>query len=89
MLVVRSGEYRIVGTVLKGVGVGQEIGYLRSIDLLRDLRWLEPQARANAQRVDLELGQSASGEPELHISLSLQALDLVGRRANSSLCLCG
>ena len=82
VLVQRSGEYRIVGTVLKGVGIGQEIGYLRSIDLLRDLRWLEPQARANAQRVDLELGQSASGEPELRISLSLQALDLVGRRAS-------
>jgi hypothetical protein len=81
VLAERDGDYQIVGTVIKGMGVGQEIGYLRSIDLLRDLQWLEPQARASAESVKLELTQSANGEQVLRVSLDLDALDLVGRRA--------
>ena len=81
VLVKRNGVYRIVGIVIKGVGVGQEIGYVRSIDLLRDLQWLEPQARARAQRVELELGQNTNGEQELRINLELDTLDLAGGRA--------
>ena len=81
VLAEQDGGYQIVGTVIKGVGVGQEIGYLRSIDLLRDLQWLEPQARASAESVQLELLQGANGEQELRVSLELDALDLAGRRA--------
>ena len=81
VLAEKDGGYQIVGTVIKGVGVGQEIGYLRSIDLLRDLTWLEPQARANAEHVKLELVQNASGDQELRVSLNLDTLDSAGRRA--------
>ena len=44
----RDGTYYIVGMVTMGLGRRAEIGALRSIDLLRDLRWLEPWARASA-----------------------------------------